>query len=397
MKKICIITGSRAEWGLLYPLACQVRKESKTFKLQIIACGAHLSTAYGMTCNEIAEDGFEIDRKVIVPVTDDTKEGIVNAVSVGLAGFVEPLKTLGPDMVFLLGDRFELFSAAAACFFLKIPIAHIHGGELTEGSLDNTIRHCITKMAQLHFVSTEVYRKRVIQMGEEPSRVFNVGAMAIDNIKNTKLLGKKEFEKEMGFKLGRRNVLVTFNPPTAEDESRCEKQADNLLKALSGLEDTKIIFTKSNPDMYSQRLSAKFGDYISRHSENCVSFVSMGRVRYLSALGLVDIVAGNSSSAIIEVPPFGIPAINIGDRQKGRIKAESVIDAGGDYVSIKEAFARAFSEDFRKLCKKGVSLHGDGTASKRIVDILKKTNITSAKKVFYDIGFDINDCESVKR
>jgi len=389
-RKICIITGSRAEWGLFYPLLCEIRKNKSVFTFQVIATGAHLSGEYGLTYKEIEKDGFVVDMKVEVPFQEDTEEATVRSVGLGMIGFVEALRSLKPDLVFLLGDRFETFSAATASFFLKIPIAHIHGGELTEGSLDNTLRHAITKMAHLHFVTTEDSRKRVIQMGEEPSRVFNVGAPGLDNIRNTKLLSKQAFEKETGFKLGGKNALVTFNPPTAESRSSSKKQLKDLLKILDKFKDIKIIFTKPNPDMYSRTISSLIDDYVSKNPERCISFASMGRILYLSAFQFVDFVAGNSSSGIIEAPSFGIPTINIGNRQKGRVRAGSVIDIEeGNAESISKAIEKAFSEDFKRTCKRVKNPYGEGEASGKIVRIIKKIRSVKPQKRFFNVNFKI--------
>ncbi|MGB2630978.1 MAG: UDP-N-acetylglucosamine 2-epimerase, partial [Candidatus Omnitrophota bacterium] len=350
-KKICIITGSRAEWGLFYPVAREIKARKDRFKLQIIATGAHLSGDYGLTYKEIEKDGFKVDIKVKIPLPDDTEGSAIMSVSMAAAGIGEALETLRPDLVLLLGDRFETFAAAVASVFLKIPIAHIHGGEITQGSIDNTLRNAITKMAHFHFVAAETYKKRVIQMGEEPSRVFDVGALGLDNIKNSRLLSKKTFEKKAGIRLGRKNVLVTFNPATAEDKTSSEKQLKNLLEALDEMKDTRIIFTMPNPDMYSDAITGIVNAYVAKNPGKTVSFKSLGRVLYLSALQFMDIVIGNSSSGIIEAPSFRIPTVNIGSRQKGRIRAGSVLDADGSEASIKRAVKRAFSGDFQNACR----------------------------------------------
>ena len=384
-RKICIITGSRAEWGLLYPLAKEIKREKVKFKLQIIATGGHLSRNYGSTFREIERDGFNIDKKIRLPLKVDTPRAVGEAVSVGTKGFVLAFEELLPDLVCLLGDRFEIFSAASAAVFMKIPIAHIHGGELTEGSIDDILRHAITKMSQLHFTSTEAYRKRVIQMGENPLNVFNVGAIGLDNIKNTRLLERKVFEQKTNFKLGRKNVLVTFNPPTAEDKNLYLGQFRNLLKALDRLKDTKVVFTKPNPDMYSSKIADLIDSYTRKRADRSKAFTSMGRELYLSALNLVDVVAGNSSSAIIEVPSFGIPSINIGDRQKGRIKSRSVIDSDGSYGSIVKAFEKTVNTDFRNKCKKIKNIYGDGMAAQKITKVLRKMKPCGIRKNFHDI------------
>ncbi len=380
-RTIARVTGSRAEWGLFYPLAREIRKNKRHFILRIIATGAHLSPRFGLTYREIEKDGFSIDNKVKMLVKNG---GLSESVSRGIKGLTGALKRLKPDIVLLLGDRFETFSAAAACLFLKIPVAHIHGGEITEGSQDDIMRHAITKMSHLHFVSTDAYRNRVIRMGEDPSRVFNVGALGLDNIKDTKLLDRREFEERIKFRLGKKNVMVTFHPSTAEEKETTETQLKNLLGAAGDLKDAKIILTYPNPDIYSDTIIRIIDRFAAKNKEKAVSFASMGRVLYLSALKHVDVVAGNSSSGIIEAPSFGIPTINIGNRERGRIKGETVIDAQGDRCSIDNAFWKALSGDFRKRCRSAVSLYGSGTASKKIVYILKKTEVTSTQKRFYD-------------
>ncbi|NQT23685.1 MAG: UDP-N-acetylglucosamine 2-epimerase (hydrolyzing) [Candidatus Omnitrophica bacterium] len=387
-KRVCIITGSRAEWGLSYPLAKEIKKNKDAFILQIIATGAHLSRDYGLTYKEIEMDGFRIDNRVNMFLPGDTEEIIAKSVSLGITKLTSTLKSQKPDLVFLLGDRFEIFSAAVACLFLKIPIAHIHGGELTLGSLDDTIRHAITKMAHLHFVSTETYRKRVIQMGETPERVFDVGALGLDNIANTQLVSKVEFEKKLNFKLGQRNILITFNPSTREKKNVSERQFKYLLKAISDLQNTKIIFTNPNADMYSICLRKLIDGYISKNMDRAVTFTSLGRKLYLSALQFMDVVAGNSSSGIIEAPSFSIPTVNIGKRQEGRVKAISVIDANGDPESIRRAFKKAFSISFKKKCKNIVNPYGDGNTAAKIIGIVKRLKLTETKKKFFDLNYN---------
>lgn len=384
-KKICIVTGSRAEWGLFYPLAQEIKRSRKHFTLGIIATGSHLSSGFGLTYKEIEEDGFRINSKVKIPLNNDTALGIAKVTGTAIARISEALKSQEPDLVFLLGDRFEILSAAIACLFLRLPIAHIHGGELTQGSLDDSIRHAITKMAHLHFAATDRYRRRIIQMGENPVSVFNVGALGLDNIKNEKLLDKKAFEKKIKFKLGKRNIMVTFHPSTSEKKSVSEEQFSNLLKVLDTLKDTKIIFTKPNPDMYSELIIRSIDRYVSKRRKKAISFKSMGKRLYLSALQFMDLVAGNSSSGIIEVPSFKIPTINIGNRQKGRIKADSVIDAQGSVNSIDRAFKKAFSLLFRNVCKKVKNPYGKGDASKKMVKIIKQNILTSVSKKFFDL------------
>lgn len=388
-KKICIITGTRAEWGLFYPLAKEIADNKESFILQIVSTGAHLSPDFGFTYKEIEEDGFKIDRKIKILQPKDTEESIIQSVNAGIKGLAGTLTALRPDLVILLGDRFEMFSAGVACLFLKIPVAHLYGGELTEGSLDDTLRHLITKMSQIHFVSTDTYRKRVIQMGEEPSRVFTVGALGVDNIKNIKMLDRAAFERKTGFKFGKKNAMVTFNPLTAKEREGSARQFSNLLAALDKFSGIKILFTKPNPDMYSGEISRQIDRYVASNPDRAEAFVSMGRVLYLSALRFVDVVIGNSSSGIIEAPSFGVPTVNIGDRQKGRITGMSIINSRWTVSSVETSIRKALSPGFRSKCKAVKNVYGDGTAAKRIVDILKGVKALPVVKSFYDINFKI--------
>jgi len=384
-KKLCIITGSRAEWGLFYPLAGKIRDDG-SFDLSIVATGAHLSDKHGLTYREIEGDGFGITGRAEIPLPEDTAGSLAVSIGEAVKRLTRAVKAADPDLVLLLGDRFEIFAAAVSCLTLRKPIAHIHGGELTEGSLDDAFRHSITKMAHLHFVSTETYRERVIRMGEDPGRVFNVGAMGIDNIRGARLLTKDEFQEEAGFRLGKRNLMVTFNPMTAAEGSSSTAQLDNLLEALDLLEETRLIFTMPNPDIYSDVIASRLDDYASRTSGKSVVFTSLGRILYLSALQFVDAVVGNSSSGIIEAPSFGIPTINIGDRQKGRVRALSVIDCAEDRGSISKAIEKGLSDDFRKVCREAENPYGEGNASRKILDILKGIDADKEllRKRFYD-------------
>jgi len=388
-KKLCIITGSRAEWGLFYPLAKEIKKHKKDFILQIIAQGAHLSSGFGFTKKEIEKDGFKINKSVRTLEKGDTDVAIAKSVGYGIANLTKAIKSLKPDLVILLGDRFETFSSAIASLFSKVPIAHLHGGELTEGSCDDPMRHAITKMATLHFVSTEVYRKRVIQMGEDPKIVFNVGALGVDNIVSFERLEKSEFEKKTKTHLGKRNVMITYNSPTSMPKSTVRKELSSLLRVAGKIPDMKMIITKTNPDMYSSSINKTIDGFILRKKKKAYAFTSMGRVLYLNALRFMDLVAGNSSSGIIEVPSFGIPTINIGKRQAGRVKAKTVIDTRGDTQSISKAFKRAFSPVFKRACKKAKNIYGDGATSKRIISIIKKTSFPSKRKQFFDLDFKI--------
>ncbi len=384
-KKVCVVTGTRADYGLFYPLLKRIKKDD-LFDLQIIAAGMHLSPEFGYTYKEIEADGFRIDEKVDMDLSSDTEAGISNSIGTGIAGFADVFSRSKPDILLLLGDRFETLAAAISAFIAKIPIAHLHGGELTEGAIDDSFRHAITKMSLLHFTSTDEYRNRVIQLGEAPDRVFNVGALGIDNIKETKLLSKDELENDLGCEFGNRTVIVTYHPVTLENNTSKE-QFSELLGALNNITDLNIIFTKPNADTDGRVIIELIDDHVIRNPERTASFTSLGRLRYLSALNCADLVIGNSSSGIIEAPSLGIPTVNIGDRQKGRIRAESVIDCSPEKESIGAAIEKAFSDEFRKLCTVVKNPYGDGIASEKILGILKikLQEPIMIKKGFFDL------------
>lgn len=386
-KKICFVTGSRADYGLLYPLLKKIRGEGeKEFDLKIIATGMHLSREFGSTYKSIKRDGFKIDAKVKMHIFGDSAVDITKSTGQGMVGFADVFNKIKPDMVVLLGDRFEILSSAVAAFFARIPVAHIHGGEMTIGALDDAMRHAITKFSQLHFTSTEVYRRRVIQLGESPKRVFNTGALGIDNIKKMKLLNKSELEKELGIKIKGKTALVTFHPVTLEDKT-AGPQFKELLAALSELKELKVIFTKPNADIGGKIIIRLIDDYIKNNPGKAVGFISLGQLRYLSLIRFVNVVVGNSSSGIIEVPSFNKPTVNIGDRQKGRIKADSVIDCQPRKEDILRALKRTFSPEFRSFCKTVKNVYGNGNAAGRIYKVLKSKNrnLWDIKKTFYDV------------
>ena len=385
-KKICVFTGTRAEYGLLKPLIYEIKKV-KNFNLQLIVSGSHLSHEFGFTYKEIENDGFKIDKKIEILLSSDTAIGVSKAMGLGLISYAEAINELKPDLMVILGDRFEAFSMASACLISKIPVAHLHGGELTEGAFDDSLRHAITKMSHLHLVSTDEYRNRVIQLGEVPEHVFNVGAIGIDNIKQMKLLSKTEFERSINFKLNKKNIMVTFHPVTLEKQDM-EKQVEILLKVIDELKDTGIIFTKPNADTGGRKIIKMIDEYVSKNSDKAVSFFSLGQLKYLSALKYVDAVVGNSSSGIIEAPSFKIGTINIGDRQNGRIRAESVIDCKCGFEPIKKAFIKLYSKEFQRDLKKVKNPYGDGNSAKKIIEIIKKTNFSfMLQKKFHDIKF----------
>jgi len=385
-KKICIVTGSRAEYGLFNPLLEQIKK-TPTFQLQIIATGMHLSSEYGSTYKEILRDGYMIDEKVKIPLADDSPEGMTRSMGKAVIGFASAFKRLKPDMVILLGDRSETFSAAAAAFVARVPIAHLHGGELSEGAVDDAFRHSITKMSFLHFTSTEAYRRRVIQLGEDPHRVFNVGALGIDNIRQAKLLSKAVLEKELDFDLEGQVALVTYHPVTLENKTSRE-QFDQILSALDRFQDLKIVFTLPNSDMDGKIIIKRIHEYVKNRKGRAVAFASLGRIKYLSLMKYADVMLGNSSSGIIEMPSFGKPTVNIGDRQKGRIAAKSVIQCSPQQGSLVKALKKALSSRFSRECSRIKNPYDGGLAAKKIIQILKKEipRIKSLKKKFYDLA-----------
>jgi GDP/UDP-N,N'-diacetylbacillosamine 2-epimerase (hydrolysing) len=383
--KICIVTGTRAEYGLLYWTIKKLNSD-KYFEVQLIVTGMHLSPEFGLTYKQIEDDGFKIDRKIEMLLSSDTSTGVSKSIGVGIIGFADAYNDLKPDLVLLLGDRFEIFAAATAAMIAKIPIAHCHGGESTEGLIDEPIRHSITKMSQVHFTSTDEYRNRVVQLGENPNYVFNIGALGIENINRLPLMDKAETEDSINFKLAKYNILVTFHPVTLE-EATAENQFSELLEALDSLKETNIIFTKPNADTDGRIIISMINQYVASNSEKSISFISLGQTRYLSLLKHVDMVVGNSSSGLIEAPSFKIPTINIGDRQKGRVKSKSVIDCEPLRESIIKAFEYAKSESFKKELESTVNIYGYGDSSEKILNVLRKIDLKGIlKKKFYNLN-----------
>ncbi|MDC1220864.1 UDP-N-acetylglucosamine 2-epimerase, partial [Candidatus Thioglobus sp.] len=361
-RKICVVTGTRAEYGLLYWLMKEINDDD-AMELQLVVTGMHLSEEFGNTYKQIEKDGFAIDNKVDISLTSDTEIAISKSMGIGIIGFADVFNDLKPELIVVLGDRFEIFSAVSAAMIAKIPIAHIHGGESTEGVIDEPIRHSITKMSHLHFAATEEYRNRIIQLGEQPNSVFNVGGLGLDNINKLKLLSKVDFEDAINFKLGDKNILVTFHPVTLE-KSTSESQFQELLMSITNLKNTKIIFTKANSDTDGRIINSMVDDYVAKN-DNTIAFKSMGQLNYLSALQFMDAVLGNSSSGLIEAPSFKIGTIDIGDRQKGRIKATSVLSCLPKKESIDSALVKLYSQKFQDNINKVVNPYGLGGASKK--------------------------------
>jgi GDP/UDP-N,N'-diacetylbacillosamine 2-epimerase (hydrolysing) len=385
MVKICVVSGARSEYGLLRWVMEGIRSSLK-LELQVIVTGMHLSPEFGLTYREIEQDGFRIDRKVEMLLSSDTSASISKSMGLGMIGFAGALEELKPDLLLVLGDRYEIFAAVSVATVSRIPVAHLHGGETTEGAFDEAFRHSITKMSHLHFVAAEEYRKRVIQLGEDPEKVFLMGGLGIDSIHKLKLLSLADLEKSLDFKFGERNLLITYHPVTLEKDSSSQ-QMEKLLTALDKLENTHFIFTMPNSDTDGRIIFGMIEEFVAQRP-NSKAFTSLGQIRYLSCIKYVDGVVGNSSSGLTETPSFKIGTINIGDRQKGRLKAESVIDCEPTISDIGRAFDKLFSADFQNSLEKVTNPYGSGGASEKIVRILEEDfSSLNLKKKFYNLPF----------
>ena len=386
MKNICVVTGSRAEYGLLKPLINKIKLD-KNLNLQLIVTGMHLSSEFGLTYKEIEKDNFFIKDKIEVNLSSDTPSAICKSISLGIIGFSDSFNRLNPHIIIVLGDRYEILASCIAATIHNIPIAHINGGESTEGVMDEAIRHSITKMGYLHFTSTETYRNRVIQLGEDHSRVFNVGALGVENILNLRLLSKEELEKYIGFKFDSKVALLTYHSVTLDKENHYY-EFNEILNALDEFENLKIIFTKGNSDTNGRIINDLIDKYVSTHKEKSISFKSMGQLNYLSAMKYSSFVIGNSSSGLIEAPTFNIPTINIGDRQRGRICPKSVINTNCKKQEIINAINTATSQDFLLTIKNNENIYGNGQTSYKILETIKHflyENKINLKKSFYNI------------
>lgn len=383
MKKICVFTGTRAEYGLLKPLLERIGQDT-ALKLQLLVSGTHLSAEFGNTVELIKADGFPIASTVDTLDSSDTAIGTCRSIARGVSGYAAAFTKLQPDLLVVLGDRFEAFAAATSALVCQLPIAHLHGGETTEGVYDEAFRHAISKMSLLHFVSTEVYRQRVIQLGEAPDRVFNVGAIGLEHLDSDDILTRIELEASLNFQFGQQNALITFHPVTLEPGAAAE-QFKQLLAALDRFPDLKLIFTKANADTGGRTINYLIDSYVAEYPDRAISFISMGHQRYLSSLQIVDIVVGNSSSGILEAPSFKVPTVNIGERQKGRIKAASVIDCEPVENDIVAACQKALSEKFKILAQNVDNPYRQVGTADRILQLIKDTNVFSLKKKFYDL------------
>lgn len=387
MRKICVVTGTRAEYGLLCRLM-RLIQESPDNQLQVIATNMHLSPKYGNTFQEIEKDGFTIDCKI--PIIDENSEDnavtTVKSMATALSGFAEAYNTLKPDLVVVLGDRYEILAAATAALIERIPIAHLHGGEVTEGAYDDAIRHSITKMSHLHFTSTEEYRKRVIQLGERPDRVFYVGAPGVENIKKFPLMNKEEVEESVNFKFDENTILVTYHPVTL-GEHTAEKDIKEFIGALEERKDLRVFFTMPNSDTGSQAIVDAINEFVANNSDRAVSYKSLGIKRYLSVMKYAGAVVGNSSSGLLEVPSFGIPTLNIGDRQKGRMAADSVYNCETDKDSILKGLDVIMSPAFKKKAAETHNPYEKANTAEEIFKVISTYPLDNlAQKHFYDIN-----------
>ena len=390
-RKICVVTGSRAEYGLLYWLLEEIQKDPD-LSLQLVVTCMHLSSEFGLSYRQIEADGFMIDKKVEMLLSSDTPIGISKSMGVAYIGFADAFSELKPDLVVLLGDRFEMFCAAGCACVARMPIAHIHGGETTQGAVDEFFRHAITKMSHLHFASTDVYRKRIIQLGEQPERVFNVGAIGIENIRRLGLLSKQDLEGEIGFDLGDQYFLVTFHPVTLE-QATAETQFKNLLLALDKISSgenppTRLVFTKANADMDGRIINQLIDSYVRENRRMAAAFSTMGQLRYLSAMKHAAAVVGNSSSGIVEAPSLKVPTVNIGDRQKGRVQAEQVINCGPYLDEIVAAVKTTISDEFKRIVLHSTSPYEKADTAINIKRIIKEADLSKIiKKPFFDLDF----------
>lgn len=383
-RSVCVVTGTRAEFGLLRGLMELIQAHPE-LELQVVATGMHLSPEFGLTYREIEDAGFSIDARVEMLLSADSATAVTKSTGLGLIGFSDTFDRLDPDVIVVLGDRYEIFAAATAALFAGIPLAHIHGGETTEGAFDEALRHSITKMAHLHFVAAEDYRNRVIQLGENPERVYTVGGLGIDAIRRIELMSRDELEQSTEIRLSDRNLLITFHPVTLEGGSSSLSQMRELLQALNELENTSLIFTLPNSDTGGRELAACVQSFVESHP-NAWAVSSLGQLRYLSLMRLVDGVVGNSSSGLLEAPAMGVGTINIGDRQKGRLQANSIINCEPSKQGIGRALEELYSNSFRESLQSISNPYGDGGAYEKIVSVLSSFEPAGIlKKHFHDL------------
>jgi len=385
VKKICVITGTRAEYGLLYWLMKEIDADP-ALELQLIVTGSHLSNKYGHTVDIIEKDGFNITARVDIDLNDDSPAGIAQSMGRCIDGVSGVLENLKPDIFVVLGDRYEVLAAVQAAMLHGLPIAHIHGGEVTEGAMDDAMRHAITKLSTLHFAAAEPYRERIIQMGEQPDHVFTVGAPGLDQINQTQMLSRTEISSALNIDADTPYFLITMHPATRSDQP-AEAEVMSLLSALKSFPDHAMIFTGVNADTGNDAITAQIKKFVSDSKTIAHMFTSLGQLRYLSAAKYADAVLGNSSSGIIEAPALGVPTVNIGDRQKGRLRATSVIDCIAEPSAIVSTITKALNPSFREISLGAPSPYGNSGASKRIKNVLTKFDAQPfQQKTFYDLS-----------
>lgn len=391
MKKICVVTSTRAEYGLLRNVI-QCIEDDKDLELNLIVTGTHLSSDYGLTVKEIEQDGWPISEKIDILMNSNDSQGIAKTMGIALISFGEVFTRNKPDMLIVLGDRYELIPICSAAMVSRIPIAHISGGETTQGAIDECIRHSITKMSFLHFPGCEEYRRRIIQLGENPDRVFNFGDVGVENIQKIKCLSKKELEERIQFKLDKPYYSVTFHPVTLEDNSALN-QIEELLQAIDDFDQCKFIFTYANADMGGEIINKRIEHYVNEH-KNCIAFKSMGSLNYLSSLKYAEGIIGNSSSGIVEAPCFKIPTINIGNRQAGRLQANSIINVTANASEIKKAIQETMLPSNKLKYQKTNHPYAGGNTASNIVNTIKeflKEDEINLQKEFYDVKFEVNE------
>ena len=392
-RKICVVTGSRADYGLLKHVMKKIEEEIN-LTLQLVVTGMHLSTTYGKTLSEIENDGFRVDFEVPCLSNSDSAVAIAEATGRAVIGCAAAFNKLKPDLVLVLGDRFEIFAASTAALLSKIPIAHIHGGEVTAGAYDDAFRHSITKMSNFHFVATSEYKSRVLQMGEDPRNVFLCGGLGVDAIKELKLLTKREIEDSLGIKFRKRNLLITFHPATLEDVAPQEQMGD-LLTVLSTLLDTTLIFTMPNADTGGIAIMNQIREFVSKN-HNAFCFDSLGQLIYLSCMANVDGIVGNSSSGILEAPSLKVGTINIGDRQRGRVQAQSIINSGTSSIELFSAFEKLYAPEFQEQVRNCRNPYGEGGASTKIVSTLNEIELSGVtQKYFHDLLYNHGNSDSL--
>jgi GDP/UDP-N,N'-diacetylbacillosamine 2-epimerase (hydrolysing) len=383
--RVSVVTGTRADYGLLRTLVAAMAADPE-FDVSLLVTGSHLSERFGMTVREIEADGWRISARVPLPLDDDSPAGVAHATALALSGIADALSESRPDLVVVLGDRTEALAAAAAAVIVGVPIVHLHGGELTQGAIDDALRHAITKLAWLHFTSTDEYRRRVIQMGEDPVRVHTVGALGVDNARKLPRLSRRQLEDELGPVFGERTAVVTFHPETLEG-SRSLGDFEQVLAALDSLPDLRFIFTRPNADAGNQAISEAIDRFIAVHADRASAFVSLGAVRYASVLALADVCIGNSSSGIIEAPALGTPTVDVGDRQRGRVAGPTVLHVPPVAADIREAIETALSPGVQEIANRRETPYGDGRAAERMVDLLREAQglLGDTRKHFYDL------------